>query len=60
MPGMNGFEGTTRIQALEGNEAWARKLIIFVMATDTPTTLVNAIEAGGDDFISKMAPGTVL
>lgn len=60
MPGMNGFEATTRIRALEGNELWAWTPIIFVTATDTPTNLVTAIEAGGDDFISKMAPETVL
>lgn len=60
MPGMNGFEATTHIRALEGNEAWAWTPIIFVTATDTPTNLVTAIEAGGDDFISKIAPETVL
>lgn len=60
MPGMNGFEATTRIRALEGNELWAWTPIIFVTATDTPTNLVTAIEAGGDDFISKMAPENVL
>ena len=60
MPGMNGFETTTRIRALEGNEPWAWTPIIFVTATDTPTNVVTAIEAGGDDFISKMAPEGVL
>ena len=60
MPGMNGFETTTRIRALEGQEAWAWTPIIFVTATDTPNNLVTAIEAGGDDFISKMAPEGVL
>lgn len=60
MPGMNGFEATTRIRALEGNELWAWTPIIFVTATDTPTNLVTAIEAGGDDFISKVAPENVL
>ena len=60
MPGMNGFETTTRIRALEGNEPWAWTPIIFVTATDTPTNVVTAIEAGGDDFISKMAPEAVL
>jgi diguanylate cyclase (GGDEF)-like protein len=60
MPGMNGFEVTTRIRALEGNELWAWTPIIFVTATDTPTNLVTAIEAGGDDFISKLAPESVL
>ena len=60
MPGMNGFETTTRIRALEGGEPWAWTPIIFVTATDTPTNVVTAIEAGGDDFISKMAPESVL
>ena len=48
MPGMNGFETTTRIRALEGHEAWAWTPIIFVTATDTDTNLITAIEAGGD------------
>ena len=60
MPGMNGFETTTRIRALEGHEPWAWTPIIFVTATDTATNVVTAIEAGGDDFISKMAPESVL
>lgn len=60
MPGMNGFETTTRIRALEGHEPWAWTPIIFVTATDTATNLVTAIEAGGDDFISKVAPESVL
>lgn len=60
MPGMNGFETTTRIRALEGSEPWAWTPIIFVTATDTPTNLITAIEAGGDDFISKTVPESVL
>ncbi len=60
MPGMNGFETTTRIRALEGHEAWAWTPIIFVTATDTDTNLITAIEAGGDDFISKTVPEGVL
>lgn len=60
MPGMNGFETTTRIRAQEGHEPWAWTPIIFVTATDTATNVVTAIEAGGDDFISKMAPESVL
>jgi len=60
MPGMNGFETTARIRALEGNDAWIWTPIIFVTATDTNTNLVTAIEAGGDDFISKTAPEEVL
>lgn len=60
MPGMNGFETTTRIRALEGQEAWAWTPIIFVTATDTASNLVTAIEAGGDDFIAKNVPEAVL
>jgi len=60
MPGMNGFETTTRIRALEGHEPWAWTPIIFVTATDSDTNLVTAIEAGGDDFISKSSPESVL
>lgn len=60
MPGMNGFEVTTRIRAQEGLEPWAWTPIIFVTATDTETNLVTAIEAGGDDFISKTVPENVL
>ena len=60
MPGMNGFETTTRIRSLEGHEPWAWTPIIFVTATDSDTNLVTAIEAGGDDFISKSSPESVL
>lgn len=60
MPGMNGFETTTRLRALEGHEPWAWTPIIFVTATDTASNLVTAIEAGGDDFISKTVPEIVL
>lgn len=60
MPGMNGFETTTRIRALEGGDAWAWTPIIFVTATDTDSNLVTAIEAGGDDFISKTVGENVL
>src|SRR5574343_1132561 len=60
MPGMNGFETTSRIRALEGHESWAWTPIIFVTATDTDSNLVTAIEAGGDDFISKTVSEAVL
>ena len=60
MPGMNGFEVATRIRAQEGLEPWAWTPIIFVTATDTHSNLVTAIEAGGDDFISKTVPENVL
>lgn len=60
MPGMDGFETTRRLREVEGHEAQAWTPIIFVTATDTPTNLVTAIEAGGDDFISKSVPEEVL
>lgn len=60
MPGMNGFETTTRIRSLEGHEQWAWTPITFVTATDSDDNLVTAIEAGGDDFISKGVAESVL
>ncbi len=60
MPEMNGFETTTRIRALEGNEDWSWTPIIFLTATDTASNLVTAIKAGGDDFLSKMTDESVL
>lgn len=60
MPGMNGFETTTRIRAHEGLEPWAWTPIIFVTGTDSDSNLAMAIEAGGDDFISKRVSETVL
>jgi diguanylate cyclase (GGDEF)-like protein len=60
MPGMSGFEVTRRIREIEGHEPWAWTPIIFVTATDTATNVVTAIDAGGDDFISKLSPENVL
>ena len=60
MPVMNGFEATHRIRALEATQKWAWTPIIFLTASDTPENLVTAIGAGGDDFIAKNVPETVL
>lgn len=60
MPVMNGFEATNRIRALESAQAWAWTPIIFLTASDTPENMVTAIEAGGDDFLSKTVPEAVL
>ena len=60
MPVMNGFEAAHGIRALEANQEWAWTPIIFLTASDTPENLVTAIEAGGDDFIAKTMPETVL
>ncbi len=53
MPVMNGFEATNRIRAFEATQKSAWTPIIFLTASDTPENLVMAIEAGGDDFLSK-------
>lgn len=60
MPVMNGFEAAARIRAHEANQPWAWTPIIFLTATDTPDNLITAIEAGGDDFMSKQVPEGVL
>ncbi|MBW7900750.1 MAG: diguanylate cyclase [Rhodocyclaceae bacterium] len=60
MPVMNGFEATNLIRAHEATQSWAWTPIIFLTASDTPENLVTAIEAGGDDFMSKSVPEVVL
>ena len=60
MPVMNGFESASRIRALEAQEQWAWTPIIFLTSSDTVQNLVTAIEAGGDDFMSKFVPEPVL
>jgi len=60
MPLMNGFDAATRIRALEADSQWAWTPIIFLTSSDTVDNLITAIEAGGDDFMSKMVPEPVL
>ena len=60
MPVMNGFEATNRIRAHEAKLPWAWTPIIFLTASDTAENLITAIEAGGDDFMSKSVPELVL
>ncbi len=60
MPVLNGFEATNRIRAFEATQAWAWTPIIFLTSSDTVENLVTAIEAGGDDFMSKFVPEPVL
>jgi diguanylate cyclase (GGDEF)-like protein len=60
MPVMNGFEAASRIRAAEAQEQWAWTPIIFLTSSDTVQNLVTAIEAGGDDFMSKFVPEPVL
>jgi len=58
MPVMNGIEATSRIRALEAGQLWTP--IIFLTASDTPDNLIMAIDAGADDFLSKIVPENVL
>jgi class 3 adenylate cyclase len=60
MPIMNGFEAVSRIRAFETTQQWAWTPIIFLTASEASESLVTAIEAGGDDFIVKSAPESVL
>jgi diguanylate cyclase (GGDEF)-like protein len=60
MPVMNGFEAASRIRAVEATQRWAWTPIIFLTASDTEENLITAIEAGGDDFISKTVTEPVL
>lgn len=60
MPVMNGFEATNGIRAAEALQQWAWTPIIFLTSSDTVQNLVTAIEAGGDDFMSKFVPEPVL
>lgn len=60
MPVMNGFEATNRIRAFEASRQWAWTPILFLTASDTQENLITAIEAGGDDFLSKTAPEAIL
>lgn len=60
MPVMNGFEAANRIRAIEATQQWAWTPILFLTSSDTAENLVTAIEAGGDDFMSKYVPEPVL
>jgi cyclic di-GMP phosphodiesterase len=50
MPGMNGFEVCQRIRS---DEKLAEIPIIFLTALDDRQSLLNGLEAGADEFISK-------
>ncbi|MFN3595288.1 MAG: diguanylate cyclase domain-containing protein [Thiobacillaceae bacterium] len=60
MPVMNGFEAVSRIRAYEASRQWAWTPVIFLTASDSVGNLVQAIEAGGDDYLTKSAPEVVL
>lgn len=50
MPQVNGYEATRHIRELSG-ERWVP--VIFVSALDRNDNLIDGLEAGGDDFMSK-------
>lgn len=50
LPGMDGYEATTRIKQLAGDIFVP---IIFLTALTDQEALVHCIEAGGDDFLTK-------
>ena len=60
MPVMNGFVASTQIRAIEATQEWAWTPIIFLTSSDTVENLITAIQAGGDDFMSKFTPEPVL
>jgi diguanylate cyclase (GGDEF)-like protein len=60
MPVMNGFVAASKIRAFEATREWAWTPIIFLTSSDTVQNLTMAIEAGGDDFMSKFVPEPVL
>lgn len=50
MPVMNGYESTRLIKALCG-ERWVP--VVFLSALDKEENLVNGLEVGGDDYLTK-------
>ncbi len=57
MPGMNGIEVCEQIRSMSGTE---EILICFLTARSESFTHISALEAGGDDFISKPIKPKVL
>jgi len=57
MPGLDGFEVCRRIRA---NETWQHLPIILITALDDRQDLVDGLDAGADDFLSKPVNGIEL
>ncbi len=57
MPVMDGFEATSRIKAIAGDDFVP---VIFLTALTDKESLVRCIDAGGDDFLTKPISATLL
>lgn len=55
MPRVDGIEACRRIRNMQGLRSCP---ILFVTALDNPQTMLECLEAGGDDFIMKTSPVT--
>jgi len=54
MPRMDGIETCKRIRKMQGLHNYCP--IIFLTALDNPETMLECLNAGGDDFLMKSAP----
>lgn len=57
MPVMDGYEATRRIKAIAG-ERWTP--VLFLSALDSEESLVEGLDAGGDDYLPKPVDFVVL
>jgi PAS domain S-box-containing protein len=57
MPVMDGFEATRRIKAASGSR-WVP--VVFLTALDKEEDLVNGLDSGGDDYLTKPISFVVL
>ncbi|GAB4392953.1 MAG: hypothetical protein Tsb0032_10520 [Kiloniellaceae bacterium] len=55
MPRLNGIETCARIRKMQGLHP---SPILFLSALDNPDTILECLEAGGDDYLVKSAPMT--